>query len=164
MNEIPAELRGDLRRLIESEELGESFFGAAAARSQDEARVKAWDALHRLEFQTNIGVRRFVETVGAGVTTTNRLAETAGTVGGTAMLLLPWRAQMTSVRLGTHRYLPAFRRLAAGFAGTEHQEFFDYVVAHELAIIDFTERTLFDERSPLDAVHRLLDRPVPQND
>lgn len=161
---MPSHVLADVRRLVESEELGESFFRAAANHAREERHVQAWDALHRLEIQTNHGVRRFIDHTGIGLSATQRLAQTAGAIGGSTMPHLPWQMQLKSVRLATRRYLPAFQRLATAFESSEYQVFFDYVVNHELAIIDFTGRALSAQRAPLDAVHRLLDTPVPLPD
>jgi hypothetical protein len=161
---IPGHVLTDLRRIVESEELGESFFRAAANRAREEGHAEAWHALHRLEVQTNCGVRLFIEHTGTQLATTHRLAEAAGTLGGAALNHLPWRMQLDSVRLATRRYLPAFQRLAAAFERSDHQPFFDYAVNHELAIISFTGRALSSQRAPLDDVHRLLDTPMPLPD
>lgn len=154
----------DLRRLVESEELGESFFHAAATHASQDHHVEAWTALHQLEVQTNQGVRLFIEHSGIKLASSHRLAGAAGTVGGSGLPFLPWHMQVRSVRLATHRYLPAFRRLARDFETSEYRTFFNYVVNHELAIIDFTERAAASNRAPLDAAHRLLDTPIPLPD
>ena len=98
---IPGHVLTDLRRIVESEELGESFFRAAANRAREEGHAEAWHALHRLEVQTNCGVRLFIEHTGTQLATTHRLAEAAGTLGGAALNHLPWRMQLDSVRLAT---------------------------------------------------------------
>lgn len=158
---LPRSVRADLRRLVESEELGESFFSAAADRAHRNRDAEAWQALHRLEVQTNRGIKRFVEHHGIELATTNRRAETAGAFAGSALVYLPWPVQLQSVRVATHRYLPAFQRLSAAFTNSQYQPFFEYVVQHELAIIDFTRRALDSSRAALNAVQDLLDHPVP---
>lgn len=164
MPEIPRHVLADLRRLVESEELGEELAATAADHAREERHADAWHAIHRLEVQTNRGVQQFIERTGIQLSTTNRVAEAVGALSGTALTRLPWHIQLNAVRLGTRRYLPAFRRLATAFESSRYQSFFDYVVDHERAIISFTERALTSYRAPLDDLHRLLDRPVPLPD
>lgn len=152
-------LTRDLRRLVESEELGTSLFAAAAGTSG--RHQHSWNMLKELEIQTNAGVAAFIERAGLTLSPTNNLAEGVGRTGGFGLRLLPHHVQLRVVRAGTTRYLPAFRRLAAHYAGTGEARFFDYVVEHELAIIEYTERALSDSTSALDPVRRLLDRDVP---
>jgi hypothetical protein len=151
----------DVARLVESEELGTSLFRAAAGRARSEHARHAWTTLHELEKQTNAGVAAFLTRAGLDVKPTNTVAEAAGSAGGTALHLLPYHLQLNAVRLGTHRYLPAFRRLAHHYQDTTEAPFFDYVVQHELAIIAFTSSTLAGSASALDPVERLLDHAVP---
>jgi hypothetical protein len=66
--------------------------------------------------------------------------------------------QMRFVAGGTRRYLPVFRRLATRFAGSDSSDFFDYVVAHELAIVEFTRRELDHRDDSLQPVRELLGR------
>lgn len=159
----PSRTMRDLHRLVESEELGESLFGAMAEQSDSEKRSQAWELLRRLETQTKCGVQDFIERADLRLSGTHRPARIAGTLGGRALPQLPWRLQLDAVRLGTHRYLPAFRRLAYAYQSSSYSPFFDYVVNHELAIITFTEQATSDGRG-LDDVKRLLDTEVPLPD
>ncbi len=77
------------------------------------------------------------------------------------MQLLPYRLQLRTFGWVSKRYLPVFHRLARHYVGTEEAAFFDYVVQHELAIIEFASNALADARGPLDSVLRLLDGGVP---
>lgn len=162
---LPVHVKRDLARLVESEALGEAMFATAAHLSLSDRERRAWSALRDLEIQTNAGVSSFIERTELSVRSGNRLASAAGVSGATATRVLPFSARLKTVRLGTKRYLPAFRRLAEHYAATEEAKFFDYVVRHELAIISFTTEALAEapteKRNALDPVLRLLDEPVP---
>lgn len=153
----------DLTRLIESEALGASMFATAARLTREPSRQRGWELLHELEVRTDAGVTAFLRrhelTPPAALST--GLAGAAGSVGAHGLRWAPYAVQLDTVRLGTRRYLPAFRRLAEHFRGTDEAAFFDYVVRHELAIIDFTTTALTGARGALDPVQRLLDGDVP---
>jgi hypothetical protein len=159
--QLPRSVLRDLRRLVESEDLGESLFAAAARLSVSDKAREQWRALEHLETQTKLGVRRFLDRSGLPVTPVNRLATGAGTVGGAGLHVIPEGARLAVIRLGTRRYLPAFERLAAFYQRTDEAPFFDYVVEHERAIITFTELALAHDRNALDRVMRLLERGAP---
>lgn len=158
---LPRPVTRDLARLVESEALGEGFFGTAAKLSRDAQEHRAWEALHQLEVQTKAGVRGFLERAQLPGEARHRLASTAGVTGATGLRPAPFSLRLKVIRQGTHRYLPAFQRLAEHYAGTDEARFFDYVVQHELAIVAFTTDALAGERRALDPVLRLLDEPVP---
>ncbi|MFV8047981.1 hypothetical protein [Mycobacterium sp. 48b] len=157
-------IRRGLRKLVESEELGESFALVAASHAREERQEEAWRTIHALEAQTNEATRKFLQHSGVCVKPTNRLAGTAGRFAAPPSVYWPWRVQLHSLRLATRRYLPVFQRLSDAFYGTAHQDFFEYVVDHEVAIIGFIERELAGKPASLDAIHRLLDAAVPTVD
>ncbi|MGV9408877.1 hypothetical protein ACWDOP_03095 [Nocardia sp. NPDC003693] len=154
-------VRADLRRLVESEELGASMFGTAERLATDDAQRRAWNALHELEIRTNAGVGAFLDRTGLAIAHANSLASAAGTAGAVGLRVLPYGIQLRAVREGTTRYLPAFHRLAAHYAGSPEAAFFDYVLRHELAIIEFSSNALAHAPGALDPVLRLLDSEVP---
>lgn len=160
-NHLPPVVARDLARLVESEDLGEAFFGAAvrtcAARERD-----TWDALHALETKTRDGVRRFIERSGVDVRSIAPLAGTVGAFGGQALGRLPTHLALRAIKLGTRRYLPSFQRLAGFYAATPDAPFFDFVVDHELAIIACADATLAGVADALAPVVRLLDEPADQ--
>jgi hypothetical protein len=158
---LPSTVIRDLHRLVESEELGTSLFTAAADHARTDEHRKSWQALRDLEIQTNTAVAEFIQRSGLDLAPRNKLAEIAGAAAGTGLWPLPYGLQLRAVRTGTIRYLPAFRRLAEHYRGTGEALFFDYVVQHELAIIDFANNSLAGAREPLDAVTRLLDQGAP---
>jgi hypothetical protein len=158
---LPPPIVCDLNRLVESEEFGASLFETAAKLTRSDRTQCAWSALRDLERQTNAGVAAFIARSGISLEPTNAVARVAGFSGGTGMQLLPYRLQLRTFGLVSKRYLPAFRRLARHYEGTEEAAFFDYVVRHELAIIEFASNALADARGPLDPVLRLLDGGVP---
>ena len=160
----PSRTMRDLHRLVESEVLGESLFRVMAKQSDSQKRSQAWELLRRLETQTKCGVQQFIERADLPLSGTNRPANIAGTLGGRSLPHLPWRFQLDAVRLATHRYLPAFRRLANAYQSSSYSPFFDYVVNHELAMITFTEQASTSNALCLDDVKRLLDKPVPLPD
>jgi hypothetical protein len=159
---VPHQVRRDLVRLVESEELGESFFAAAANATIDESRRAQWEALHQLEAQTNRAARDFIEGCELDLKTTNAVAVGMGSVSGTVLHLMPQHVQLASLKLTSKRYLPAFRRLAHYYRATEHSPLFDYVVAHELAIVAFADKARHVNGCALDAVKRLLDAGTPK--
>jgi hypothetical protein len=160
-SQLPRSVFRDLVRLVESEDLGESLFATAARLSTTDKAREQWRALEHLETQTKLGVRRFLDRSGLVVTPTNRLAIGAGTIGGVGLRVIPKRARLTAIRLGTRRYLPAFERLAAFYQRTDEAPFFDYVVEHERAIITFAELALAHDSNALDSVMRLLEHGAP---
>ncbi len=162
MTTIPPRIAADLHRLVESEDLGTSFFAAAADHASSTHHRDAWHALHELEVRTQAGVTAFLERTHPRLPVTNAVADTLGRIGGSGLPLLPYGLQMRTVRETTTRYLPAFHRLASYYENTVEAPFFDYVVRHELAIIEFTSHALADAPAALDPVLRLLDQPVPR--
>lgn len=124
--------------LVESEAFGERLFEVAGRAYANAAQRWTWELLTELERQTLEGVRQLMavagEEGGSSLARRERMARAAGLPAGKALPLLPWRAQMRVVALGTARYLPAFRRLAERGAETPAGPFLDYVVTHELAI------------------------------
>ncbi|GAD86784.1 hypothetical protein [Nocardia asteroides] len=162
MTTLPTDIAADLRRLVESEDLGSSFFAAAADHAAVPRHRAGWQALHELEIRTQAGVGAFLERVHPAIPSTNAVADTVGRIGGSGLHVLPYGLQLRAVRETTTRYLPAFHRLAHYYADTAEAAFFDYVVRHELAIIEFTSHALADAPAGLDAVLRLLDHPVPR--
>ena len=161
MTGLPPPLVCDLNRLVESEEFGTSVFETAAKLTRSDRTQGAWSALRDLEKQTNAGVAAFVARSGLALKPTNAVARAAGSSSGTGMQLLPYRLQLRTFGWVSKRYLPVFHRLARHYVGTEEAAFFDYVVQHELAIIEFASNALADARGPLDSVLRLLDGGVP---
>ncbi|QZH69440.1 hypothetical protein [Mycolicibacterium farcinogenes] len=159
---VPAPIRRDLHRLVESETLGMAFFGTAAKHASSDAHRDAWRALTELEVRTNDGVQAFLSRTAVDLAPTQKLATAAGTTAGLGVRMLPDALSWRLLRQGTGRYLPAFKRLAHHYAGTPEQAFFDYVVKHELAIIDAAEHAMRGDVRGLGAVHRLLNAPVPQ--
>ncbi|MEV6060983.1 hypothetical protein AB0L62_13375 [Nocardia asteroides] len=162
MTTIPAAVAADLHRLVESEDLGSSFFAAAADHASTSRRRTAWQALHELETRTQAGVSAFLDRTQLAIPSTNAVADTVGRIGGSGLHLLPYGLQLRAVRETTTRYLPAFHRLARHYDNTAEAAFFDYVVRHELAIIEFTSHALADAPASVDPVLRLLDHPVPR--
>lgn len=157
---LPTRVVADVRRLVESEELGEAYFGTAARLARSEEQRRCWAALRDLEIRTNRAVARFVDRAELVVASTNRAARAAGTSAGAGGLLIPDAIHLRLLKAGTRRYLPAFRRLADYYRGTDNASFFDYVVNHELAIIAYAEGALRGDRNALDPVLRLLDQPL----
>ena len=162
IEKLPTPIRRDLHRLVESESLGMAFFGAAAKRAKDDAHRAAWSTLCELEVRTNDGVQAFLTRAAVDLAPTRTLAATVGATAGLGIRVLPDALSWRLLRQGASRYLPAFKRLAHHYAGTSEQAFFDYVVQHELAIIDAAEHAEHGDIRGLEAVHRLLDAPVPQ--
>ncbi|WP_131815812.1 hypothetical protein [Mycobacteroides franklinii] len=159
---VDGSVRRGLAKLVESEELGESFALTAASHAREERQASAWASIHALEAQTNEETRKFLQHSGIEVNSSNRVAAKVGRIAAPPSVYWPWNVQLRSLRLATRRYLPVFQRLSEDFRGTPYQDFFEYVVDHEVAIIQFIERELDGKPSPLDAIARLLDRSVPE--
>lgn len=157
----PAQLRRDLRRLVDSEEGGIALFTAAERVSQSEKSREAWHAMGELEIHTNDAVSRFLAMADIPVSPVSTPARIAGTVGGVVLPVVPSAVLGAVFRQGTKLFLPAFRRLAGHYRGTDYGEFFDYVVAHELALVDYATGAQRKDPNALDSVNRLLDAGVP---
>ncbi len=148
----------DLIVLVHSESFGESLFALKARVSRDPRRRAAWESLQRLEAQTHRGATAVLRRLGVTSIGHPAVASGAGLPCAAGLTLLPWKAQMRMLLAGTAPFLTSFHRLAASFAGTAHAPFFDYVVAHELAIAHFAEAELRDQRDSLALVRDLLER------
>lgn len=154
--QIDGQVVRDTARLVESEELGVSFFGAMARSARSAAAREPWDALYELEAQTNRAVTSYISRSGSALDPTDPVACVAGAAGGTGMTLLSDPLKYLVLKQSTRRYLPAFRRLSEHFVGTDEGGFFRYVLDHELAIIDFAEKARDHRDDALDQVTALL--------
>ncbi|WKG12422.1 hypothetical protein QX204_13515 [Nocardia sp. PE-7] len=105
MTTIPAGVAADLRRLVESEDLGSSFFAAAADHTSSSRRRTTWQALHELEIRTQTGVSAFLERAHLAIPSSNAMADTVGRIGGSGLHLLPYGLQLRAVRETTTRSL-----------------------------------------------------------
>jgi hypothetical protein len=68
----------------------------------------------------------------------------------------PHRLQMESLVIGTKPFVPHFRKLNAHFADGSRAAFFEYILAHELAIAELGRRALAHDDNPLAPVEALL--------
>lgn len=153
--ELAPPLRVSLRLLIGSEVFGVEVFSRAERRSSLTDRP-LWAALHELERQTRAAALERLAPEVHAFNRSNRAGQLAGKASGNGMSALPRALQMRSVVTGTKPFMPHFKRLAAHFAGTERAPFFDYVVAHELAIAEAGRRALAREDRPGRGVEVLL--------
>lgn len=139
--QIERQVLRDTARLVESEELGMSFFAAMARSARSATAREPWEALYELEAQTNRAVTAYISRSGLSLNPTHSVACVAGAAGGTGMTLLSDPLKCAVLKQSTRRYLPAFRRLSEHFVETDEGGFFRYVLDHELAIIDFAEKS-----------------------
>jgi hypothetical protein len=142
--------------LVESEASGT----AAAAFAERHARCPreraVWAALYELEEQTRIAVNEHLGDTAAQFGFSQRLGNALGPAGGAAVAVMPHRVQMRSLVLATKPFLYHFRKLKAHFANSPHAAFFDYVLAHELAIAELGRGVLAHTENPLAPVEALL--------
>jgi hypothetical protein len=145
-----------LRVLVVSEGFGVQLFGVAERLARTHRQKQIWGALHELEAQTRVAV---LEKLGEDVerfVAGDKLARAVGTASGPGLGLLPHGLQMRALIAGTRPFMPHFERLAHRFAGTPRAAFFDYVLAHERAIVDVGRRCLARDDDELSAVEKLL--------
>jgi len=147
----------DMRVLVVSEGFGVQLFGVAERLAHNRRDREVWSALHELERQTRAAV---FDVLGEHVhhfVARDKLAGAVGVVSGSGLALLPRRLQMRALIEGTRPFMPPFERLVQHFAGTHRAEFFDYVLAHERAIVQVGRRSLAgDDDSTLAPVEALL--------
>lgn len=150
------EYKDDLQRIHESEVYGLAVFDTAARLTLNDERKSKWLALKALEQNTLDRYLAYMQESGQPVTEP-RFWRLKGYVEGTALGLLPWRIAMKLVRDATGPFQEKFLRLKTN-AEDIHQEFFNYVYAHEKAIESFAEKELANDQSSLKAVEALLAR------
>lgn len=145
----------DLDAVVRSEVYGQSAFGAAARTARGERR-QTWLTLERLESHTRSLIETQLVEWGrpAGPC---RAQAVRGMVGGTALPLLPWFAEMRLVLKATHHYLPIFERLRTAHANGPSAEVFEFIVEHERALASFATGELQGRDSTMSAVTDLLD-------
>jgi len=146
----------DLDLSVDSEVLGEALFGTAARIVRSHERREKWSALAALEAQT---MKRLDEYLSASAQSgsAGAAARFRGQAMGVMFALLPWRAAMKALGDGTARYLAAFRRLETGAQSELDRSFFEYLVAHEVAIRDFAQAELSGaSEGSLAPIHALL--------
>ena len=145
----------DLYNIYESEILGETLFRFLAGRARDPQRKRKWQALADLETQTKERYLAFVADKPAlsGKPEPSRFK---GYLSGWLFLLLPWRTAMKLLGDGTAPFMEVFTRLRQ-HAAPEDAAFFDYVVAHEVAIKAFADAEQAGQENALQPVLDLLD-------
>lgn len=145
----------DLKITLTSEVYGEASFRSAFYISSGVKKLKA-KALWQLEIQTKARVMDYFER--------HNLAKPnffwpslKGTVLGLTFPLLPWKIVLKIILKETEGYLQVFQHLAQQ-ASTEEQDFFNYLVDHEVAIRRFAELELDNQPgAALNAITCLLE-------
>jgi hypothetical protein len=144
----------DLNLVLSSETVGEHLFGTAEKLTRRQDRSKKWRRLAELEAETLKRFERFLSEQGAHARPP-RLPRLQAWVFGSAFGLLPWRLAMHLLEKGTGPFLEAFQRLQREVGDTD-LAFFQHLVAHEQAIIEFTRRERdgkeADSLAPVDAL------------
>ncbi|MBN2080354.1 MAG: alpha/beta hydrolase [Spirochaetes bacterium] len=144
----------DLQRVHESEVYGRAVFTMAALFTWNAERKKKWLALKALEEKT---LERYIAHM---KNSGQQLTEPAfwklkGYFEGVALGLLPWRLSMKLLGDATVPFQEKFLRLKSN-AESNHQEFFNFVYAHEKAIEAFANKELSRDGKSLTAVEHLL--------
>jgi hypothetical protein len=145
-----------VRVLVVSEVFGVEAAAFAERHASNAAQRQIWALLHELERQTRDAIYDRLGDTAVRFATAARVANASGTANGAAVAVLPHRLQMRSLVVATKPFLPHFRKLERHFAGSPSAKFFDYVLAHELAIAELGRRVLSNHDEPLAPVESLL--------
>lgn len=146
-----ANFENDLYKIYQSEVMGEALFSAAATLAWDSARKQKWRSLAALEAQTK---QRYLEHV-SGTPRFPYASKLSGYLFGLFFVAIPWTLAMQFLRDGTAPFMEVFVRLRK-HASDQDKDFYQYVVAHEEAIVDFAERELAGDSSSLVSVNELI--------
>ncbi len=144
----------DLQRVHESEVYGVALFSMAARLTVSAERKKKWLALKSLEEKTLERYLAYMKDSGQPLTKPKGWV-LKGCLEGTALGLLPWRLSMKLLGEGTAPFQEKFLRLKNN-AVSNHQEFYNFVYAHEKAIEAFARKELSMDQNSLKAVEVLL--------
>ncbi|MEN8720140.1 MAG: hypothetical protein ABF296_07760 [Oceanococcaceae bacterium] len=150
------EYKSDLQRIHESEVFGMAVFDKAAHVTLNAERKRKWLTLKALEEKTLERYLAFMQETAQAVTEP-KAWRLKGSLEGAALGLMPWRLSMKLLAEGTVPFQEKFLRLKQHAEGP-HQEFFNYVYAHEKAIEAFARKELAKEENSLKAVEALLAR------
>jgi hypothetical protein len=145
-----------VRVLVGSEVGGVQAAAFAERHARNAAERDIWAALHELELQTRDAVYEQLGDGAARFTIAERVANTVGMASAAAVTVLPHQFQMRSLVIATKPFIPHFRKLDQHFADSPRAAFFNYVVAHELAIAEPGGRVLTHDEDPLAPVEALL--------
>ncbi len=146
----------DLQRIHESEVYGTAVFSMAARFTWNATRKKKWLTLKALEEKTLERYVSYMKDSGQPLTEP-KFWKLKGYFEGIALGLLPWRLSMKLVGDATVPFQEKFLRLKNN-AESDHQEFFNFVYAHEKAIEAFANKELSRDQSSLSATEELLAR------
>lgn len=153
---MAGEIIRSVRVLVVSEVFGVEAAAFAERHARTAAQREIWAALHELERQTRDAIYDRLGDTAVRFATAARVANATGTANGAAVTVLPHRLQMRSLVVATKPFLPHFRKLERHFAGSPSATFFNYVLAHELAIAELGGRVLGHHDEPLAPVEALL--------
>ncbi len=148
--------KNDLQRIHESEVYGIALFETAARLSKNAQHKKKWLTLKALEETTLERYLAYMRTSNQTIIEP-RSWRLKGRLEGAALGLLPWRLAMKLLGDGTAPFQERFLRLKNNASGI-HQDFFNYVYAHEKAIEAFAHKELAQDQNSLKAVEALLAR------
>ena len=148
------EYKDDLQRIHESEVYGIAVFETAASLTRNAERKRKWLVLKALEEKTLEAYLTYMQSTNQTVTEPG-IWRRKGQLEGAALGLMPWRMAMKLLRDGTVPFQEKFLRLKTNAEGS-HQDFFNYVYAHEKAIEAFAQRELTQDQDSLKAVEGLL--------
>lgn len=148
----------DLQVALKSEVYGQASFRSAFWLSIGRRKTKAL-ALWQLEQQTQAAVEEhFVRHRLARPNTT--FESIKGAIIGVIFPLFPWPWVMKIMLRETEPFLAVFKRLQTNAEETD-QPFFNYLVAHEVAIREFAMYELNKQPDQaLSTITKLLNRPI----
>ena len=148
------EYKDDLQRIHESEVYGIAVFETAARLTRKVERKDKWLTLKALEEHTLDRYLAYMQATNQPVVEP-KVWRAKGYAEGAVLGGLPWRLAMKLLRDGTRPFQEKFLRLKNHAEG-EHQEFFNYIYAHEKAIESFANKELAKDPGSLKAVESLL--------
>lgn len=142
-------------KIYQSEVMGETLFRVARALTWNRERRAKWRLLEALETQTK---DRYLEHV-SEIKAPPLSATLLGVLYGLLLAAVPWKTAMTMLLEGTSPYMETFEYLLAQSSDGE-RAFYEYVVAHEKAIVNFASRELEGSNNSLAEVIALLEHQL----
>lgn len=138
------EYQSDLNKIHRSEVTSQVVFSLASKLSLSSEKKARWQTLARLEVQTRDRYLNYMNNLGISPRVPMS-AKLTGVLLAILFAVLPWGVVMKLLRDGTPPLIVVFSRLARE-CDERDKAFFDYVLAHELAIEKFATLELAGDR------------------
>ncbi|MEM1154458.1 MAG: hypothetical protein AAGI44_09965 [Pseudomonadota bacterium] len=142
------------REIYRSEVMGETLFRVARLLTLSADRREKWKRLEALETQTK---HRYLEHIGQMVLPPTG-ARLQGVLYGLLFAAMPWKSAMKMLVEGTAPYMDTFEQLLE-HSPEDEKSFYQYVVAHEKAIVSFAAGELAGNDDAITDVVTLLEPP-----